>query len=164
MSKKTSNILIISLIVVTIAGIVIGVWNYTSQDAYINEKTITLADDVQSEEMKVNLSGIAPGVKATYTLNLQANSGDSFDAVMDFEKTGADSLAPYIAVEILVDGESVGNGSLAELLDGKQFNFHIDFDGTTAVEVEIIYSMGLDVGDEAQGTSADFDMILTSTR
>ncbi len=163
MSKRTEYILIISFIVLTIVGIVFGIVAFCGQDAYANEKTIVLEDKVQSE-MKVSLTNIVPGESCNYSLHLKANKGDKFDVVMDFEKTDADSLAKFIDVDIIVNGESIGMSTLAELLEGKQIKFIADFDGTKTVEVEIIYSMSVDIGDEAQHTSADFNILLTSKR
>ncbi len=163
MKKKIEFILIASLIILTCVGIVFGICNLVSQGAYINEKSITLRDNTTSE-MEIQLLDIAPDTQSEYTINLKANKGDSFDVTLDFVKTGADSLAQYIDVDVTVNGESVGKSILSQLLDGKQINFCADFSDSKKNEVVIAYKMDADVGDEAQATSADFDVILTSKR
>ncbi len=163
MSKKVSYILILSLVLVTVAGISIGTWNYTSQDKFIDEKTIILQEQSQAE-MEINLSGICPGMTVSYEIHLQANENDYFDITLDFQKTTSDSLAQYIDVEIKLHGEKVDSAKLSDYLGGKQSTFPIQFDHTTAMDIEIVYIMGLDVGDEAQNTTADFTILLSAER
>ncbi len=162
--KIIEYILIISLIAATATGVGIGVWSHNSQETYTNEKTVVLTGETQTEQIKVSLSGITPGASAAYTVHLKASKGDSFALCVDCTKTGADSMAPFIDVQVLVDGQHVGQLPLSSLLGEEQLEFRIKFDNTTDVEVKIVYSMSLQVGDEAQNTAADFDLMLTTTR
>ncbi len=163
LNKRTETILTVSLVAITAIGLLIGTWLYVSQDKYINRKVLVLSDKEQTE-MEVWLGGIAPGVDMSYTIDLKANRGDGFDVLMQFEPDVGNSLAKFLDVEVLVEGQSVGKGSLIEFLDGRSLSFRADFKNKPRVEVTFIYSMGIDVGDEAQGATADFDIILTSKR
>ncbi len=163
MSKKASYILILSLVVVTMVGIAIGIWSFVSQDKYINEKTIVLNEQPQTE-MEVNLSGLCPGMSVSYEIHLKANEGDAFGITMDFEKTDTDSLAQFVDVEVRLSGEKIDGAKLSEYLGGKQITFPTKFDSTSEIDIEIVYSMGIDVGDDAQNTTADFNIILSAER
>ncbi len=163
MTKKACYILIIALIVVTMVGIVIGVCNDISEDKLSKQKTIVLNEQTQTE-MEVNLSGICPSMTVSYKINLKANKGDSFDITMDFEKTDTDSLAPFVDVEIRLKDESLDSAKLSEYLEGRQITFPAKFDSDAEIDIEIVYSMGLDVGDEAQNTTADFNIVLFAER
>ncbi len=163
MSKKTSYILILSLVVVTMVGIVVGVWSYVSQDKFINEQTIVLNEQPQTE-MEVNLSGICPGMSMSYKIHLKANEGDYFDITLDFTKTGTDSLAQFVDVEVRLGGEKIESAKLSEYLNGKQVAFPLEYDDTSEIDIEIVYSMGLEVGDDAQNTTADFNIVLSAKR
>ncbi len=156
-------ILAVAMILVTVVGIGIGIWSYTSHDAYINEKEITLSDQTSST-LEVHLGGITPGDKVDYTLHLNANRGDGFQVEMQFAGTGNTALAPYIDVEILLGTETVVSASLADLLEGESASFSADFTNTKNVDVTVIYKMKTSVGNEAQGAIADFDVILNSKR
>ncbi len=162
-SKKTSYLLILSLVVITMLGVVIGVWFYVSQDKFSNEKTIVLNEQPQTE-MEVSLSGLCPGMSISYEIHLKANEGDSFGLTMDFKKTDADSLAPFVDVEVKLGGETLDGAKLFEYLDGKQITFPTEFVGTSNIDIEIVYSMGIEVGDEAQNTTADFNIVLSAKR
>ncbi len=163
MSNKVSYILILSLVVVTMVGIAIGIWSFVSQDKYINEKTIVLNEQPQTE-MEVDLSGICPGMSISYEIHLQANENDNFGITMDFEKTDSDSLARFVDVEVKLNGEKIDSAKLSDYLSGRQITFPLKFDDTSEIDIEVIYSMGLDVGDEAQNTTADFNIILSAER
>ncbi len=163
MSKKIEMILIISLIVITVTGIVLGTVSYFNHDRYINEKTITVKDGSQTE-MAVSLTDIHPGESAVYSLNLRAGRGEVYNLELSFEKGEAVSLAPFIDVAVRIGGEPVGQARLSELLEGKSLAFKADFHKKTSLSVELVYSMDLAAGDEAQGTVADFTAVLYSKR
>ncbi len=163
MSKRTSYILILSLVVVTMIGIVIGVWNYVSQDKFTGEKTIVLNEQPQTE-MEVNLSGLYPGMSISYEIHLKANKGDTFDITMEFEKTDKDSLARFVDVEVRLNGEGIDSAKLSEYLGGRQIAFSAEFDDAPEIDIEVVYSMSIDVGDDAQNTTADFNIILSSEK
>ncbi len=163
MSKKSAVILLIFASILTASMIGAGVWAYTSQHRYINEKTLTLGDNMQ-EELQVALGGFTPGTSQAYTLNLRAHTGDRYHLNLDFQKTGDDSLADFIHVEIFVGDASMGSCKLSALLNGESFDFPIYFDSNAQIDAKIVYHMYSDVGDEAQGTRADFNIILTSKR
>ncbi len=162
MSKRISCILILS-VVVTMIGIIIGVWIYVSQDKFADEKTIVLNEQPQTE-MEVSLSGLVPGVSVSYEIHLKANEGGSFGITMDFEKTDSDSLAPFVDVEVRLSGEKIDGAKLSEYLGGKQIIFPAKFDDTSEIDIEIVYSMSIDVGDDAQNTTADFNIVLSAKR
>ncbi len=163
MSKRTSYILILSLVAITMIGIIIGVWSYVSQDKFVNEKTIVLNEQPQTE-MEVSPSGLCPGMSVSYKIHLRANEGDSFGITMDFKKTDTDSLAQFVDVEVRLSGEKIDSAKLSEYLGGKQITFPIEFDGTSEIDIEIVYSMGIDVGDDAQNTTADFNIVLSAKK
>ncbi len=163
MSKAAVYILILSLVLLTSVGAVLGIWNYTSGEKFANGKTIVLNEETKTE-MEVNLSGICPGDSTSYGIHLEARESDLFDVTMNFKKTGQDSLARFIDVTVKLDGENISTAKLTDYLDGKSIAFPTDFDGRSTVKLEIVYSMDLEVGDEAQNTAADFNVILTATR
>ncbi len=163
MKKETVCALVSSLFVLTAVVFAIGAWIMNGQNRYSDEKTIFL-DGTEQTEMQVSLSGLYPGKQESYFLHLNANMGDAFKATLVFEKKGTDTLAPYVEVEILVNGNALERGTLAEYLNGKEIDFTLAFQKTTHAEIGFVYSMGLDIGDEAQNTSADFDIILSTKR
>ncbi len=163
MSKRASYILILSVVAVTIAVLVFGMISFSSGKKFADEKTVVIGENTQTE-MEVSLTGFYPGASKSYQIHMKANKGDKFKVTMDFEKTGEGSLAKFVDVEVIVDGEQADKAKLAEYLDGREISFSAEFEDTKTVEVEIVYSMATTVGDEAQNTAADFDIKLSSER
>ncbi len=162
-SKAISYILTLSLVVMTVIGIVIGVYNKVGEQKLQNETTIELGEQKQTE-MKIDLTGIHPGDSTSYKINLNANKGDAYISSITFEKTGTDSLAPFIDVEIKIGDERIDGARLSDYLGGRRAEFTADFSDTDSLQVEIIYSMSVDIGDEAQNTTADFKTVLNVER
>ncbi len=163
MGKKAAYICIILLVAVTVVALVAGVYTYTSQNKYSEEKTVTVDGETKTE-LEVELKEFVPGSREFYEIKLKGNRGSKFDVSMNFEKLKTDSLAKYIDVEIFVDGKKVDGNSLDVYLEGKSTEFEVDFSDEEIKTVSIVYEMGLDVGDEAQEKSADFKVVLTSKR
>ncbi len=163
MKKRISYLLIMMLVVVTEIGLSVGVWNYTSKQSLSKETTIVLNKQEQSvSEMAVNLTGICPGESVSYEICLKAKDGDTFNVEIDFEKTGEDSLAKFIDVTIMLGETEVGTAKLDEYLKGKRVTFEAQFNGEQTLNVEIVYDMKPEVGDEAQNTIANFKVSLTA--
>ncbi len=163
MGKTVSRVLILFICAVTAVGIAVSVWNFTSQEKLTNEKTIVIDEKTQTE-MDVSLHDICPGMSVSYYINLKANENDRFKALMDFQKTESDSLAAFIDVDILVNGTKISSSKLSEHLGGKQIEFDANFENTSEIRIEIVYSMDLEVGDEAQNTTADFNIVLSADK
>ncbi len=157
--KLLSLIFIVVLSAVTLVDLGYFVWKRMQKRSFSNEKTIYL-NETEQTEMEVHLSGLCPGDNASYELRLKAIEDAAFDIVMSFDETGASSLAPFVDVEIRLQGEKIDGGKLSEYLEGKLVSFSTRFDSTTQINLEISYGMGLDVGDEAQNTTADFSITL----
>ncbi len=165
MNQLTKNILIIALIVLTLGGIALGTWSYISGEKYSDEKTIELGgSQTVSEEMEVRIGGFVPGVSADYTLHLKANQGDAFHVALSFKRGDTDALARFLTVAIYQGETLLTEGELTEYLDGKTTEFDLSFTDTDQLDIRIIYTMHTDVGDEAQGTSADFEILFESER
>ncbi len=160
-SKIIGRILVLFLCVLTLGGIGVAAWTLAGQDKLTDDKTVIINDKTYTE-MDVELNGIVPGDKITNSFTLKANKGDSYFTTIEFKKDGSDSLAKFIDVDVFVNKERLSSAKLKEHIDGKKISFEADFSESEELEIEIVYSMGIDVGDEAQSTTADIKLILTS--
>ncbi len=152
-----------SLLVLLISAVSVGVYHTVKEirdDTYISGETIII-DGKEQGRMEVSLADIVPGTERSYTLVLKPNRESGFDMKMEFKKTDTDTIAQYIDVEIKVNGQSIASDKLDVLLSGKKTEHKVGFNSKAEILVEIIYKMSLDIGDEAQGTSAEFDVKMT---
>ncbi len=157
-SKKATAMIIFVVMVVSTLAIVLVIWWDRTQQAVVDDVTIILDGETQ-KELDVTLSDFLPGDSKSYTVQMKNGAEDALTVEMSFEKADTDSLASFIDVEISVNDEKVDSAKLSEYLQGKTIPFPTEFIAGSTHEVEIKYSMSIDVGDEAQKTTADFQVV-----
>ncbi len=162
MSKTTACIIIAVLIIATAIAIGVGVWVYDSQNKYIYEKTVTL-DEEPVSELGVSMSDICPGMTFEKKVLLKANPGDKYELELSFEKTGSDTLARYMTLDVYLGDTLIRSASLMSFLSGETAKMTAAFQDTKALELRFVYSMSLEVGDEAQNTTADYTVHINSS-
>ncbi len=117
-------------------------------------------EGVEKKELSVSLEDFCPGYSTSYSVLLQGK--ENLRLQIAFRPEEEVSLAPYIDVQILWDTECLSQGKLSEYLAGKETEFVGNFTQVSEQEIQIVYSMGLDIGDEAQNAVAEFKLILDS--
>ncbi len=165
MIKKLSIALAILLSITAVTCVVVFVIVHNSNKNLITNNETIIVNEEEYTEFKVSLSDIAPGVEQVYFLPMTVTEGGNYQVTFAFENTGEeDSLSKYLDTEIRLNDEKVDGAKLSELLAGKQVVMPLELEKGAEVEVEIVYVMGLDVGDEAQNTKASFKLTLTVER
>ncbi len=160
-SKKTTAMIVFTVIVFAFLAILILIWWDRSQQAVVDDVTVII-DGKTQKELDVTLSDFLPGDSKSYTVQMKNGAEDALTVEMSFEKADTDTLAPFIDVEVSINGEKVDNAKLNEYLQGKTISFPNEFVAGSTHEVQITYSMSIDVGDEAQKTTADFQVVFNS--
>ena len=125
-------------------------------------KNITVSEDGATEsvlavrELKLN-----PTESKEYSVNLVCAATGSYHIYLDYEEKVDGGMKPFVDVSVKFDSEVVYEGELAALLDGDEvIHFEDELHETESLVVSICYLMPYDVGNEAQGTYADFDIHL----
>ncbi len=149
MSKKITIALIALCLAMTVCGTTIYFVNKSDNDLS-NKTEINLNGDT-AKELEVTLTDFYPGSTQTYEIKLKGNSADDYTVTINFrddEKSGM--LENYLTVVISTDKVSIEK-SLKELLEGDEISL-----GKNASNIKIRYTMPESVGNESQGTTADF--------
>ncbi len=152
------------LLSVTVAGIIVGFRTLHSQELFSRDKTVTLRGTRSRTERAVSLEELYPGALLISTIHLKADPGDRYALTLQLVEDGETPLADYIDIELRLDGETVGRTTLRDCLNGQAFSCTATFAEGGNAELELRYSMDETVGDEAQGTAADFLIILDAER
>ncbi len=116
--------------------------------------------DTKAKTVNVTLTEFLPGESKSKKITLKNESENEYSLKLKFEKTGEDSLAPFIDVVVKIGGEQQPAKTLKELFASDAIPFKMTNVHGAELEIEVIYSMSLDVGDEAQRTKADFDILI----
>ncbi len=161
--NRAAYAVVLILAVLTVSGVILG---FSILKAHKNtdvQATIEIDGDTR-ETLGVSLTGFYPGRKQEYTLNLVYNVKEEYETTLIFEKTDGGSLENYIKTEIEVAGEQIDSGLLETYLGGETVSFSHRPASSKPVKVVIRYTMPLDVGNEAQKTSVDFNILFTTKK
>ncbi len=138
-------------------------WYFISQNDTAYEQYAVLGDGFHTVTAS-DLEEIYPGAEVKYNLKLIAKQKDEYHMTLRFHKTDASPLGEFVRVELRVNGEPLDSDMLANYLSGKEIVFTADLTQERMMELEIVYSMGAEIGDEAQNAEANFDIVISSER
>lgn len=114
------------------------------------ESDATIEIDGETHKtLEATLTGFYPGSSQDYTIVLTSETSESYETYLSF-RDGSGELQNYIVVTVSTGTEEIEK-PLSELLGGETL-----FLGENVSEIKITYTMPEEVGNEAQGTTADF--------
>ncbi len=125
-------------------------------------ENITVSEDGVTESiLAVRDLKLCPTESKEYSVNLVCAASGSYHISLDYEEKKNGGMKPFVDVTVKFNGEVVYEGELAALLDsGELIQFEGELHAEEPLVVSICYLMPYDVGNEAQGTYADFDIHL----
>lgn len=101
---------------------------------------------------------LTPGAKKEYHVNLICEATGVYFIHLDYQETHDGGLKEFVKVEIELGGELIYEGGLSELLDGLVIETEGELVADDPIVATFRYEMPLEIGNEAQGTSSDFDI------
>ncbi len=161
--RKIYLALILALAAATALGISIGVYNMSMRNTDVTD-VVVLKDNETHTAKAVHLDGMAPGEPMSYALALKADVGETYHVSMSFLGGQVVDLATYVYVRVSLGENIVGEMPLSDALDGKTIQFTTTFLTTDTSQLNIVYTMGEHVGNEAQGKSADLRVALLAEK
>lgn len=165
MARK--HIVLLSVVAVIILGLALLALVLMLNNDFTNNITIKLKEDGDTYKTIENFSanGLHPGgAPKEYTINLTSSVRDSYIINLSFVETEEGELKNFVEVTITY-GEDTQTYLLAELLDGETVTFeNVEVANGEDAVITVSYSMPSEIGNEAKGATADFDIMLTATR
>jgi hypothetical protein len=116
----------------------------------------------ESEVVEFEGLGLVPGEKLEYTLNVSTNDGVAHTIVFDFREEKVSPLADYVYVKLTIGDDVVCDTLLADVMDAGSIGYKYNLSADAECEVNITYYMPEDVGNEAEGAEAWFDLYITA--
>ena len=96
-------------------------------------------------------------------MHINAKKQDTYVVTLDFNELKDNGLKSLVNVRLMLGDIPMYEGTLESLLaDGTTVTFECAPSDDNKVSMKVIYSMSVDVGNEAMGASADFLVTLTS--
>ena len=160
MNKKTVFIIISALLML---GLMASMLLMLMMKAHVNfPKNIKVREDGVTEDVfAIRDLQLCPTESKEYEIDLFCDASGDYNITMAYGERKQGTMKHYVDVVVKANGETVYQGKLSKLIDGKEI---VSFDGTLLAEhpltVTVTYTMPYETGNEAQGTSADFDIHL----
>lgn len=135
----------------------------TAQNDFSKEITVEI-NGTTTSLLKIGELNLKPGEDCEYNVNLKSKATGDYKISLDFTEITYSELKNFINVEIIVRDDEIYTKTLSELLDGEEnTEFICSLKGDVATRIHIRYYMPQEVGNEAQGKVADFNVVLTAT-
>lgn len=160
MKNKNINMLIVGLLLLGLMAVMLIVFLGKAKEDF--PKNITANENGVTESiLAVRDLKLNPTESKEYSVNLVCAASGSYHIYLDYEEKEDGGMKPFIDVTVKFDDEVIYEGELAALLDGDEvIQFEGELHETEPLVVSICYLMPYDIGNEAQGTYADFDIHL----
>lgn len=118
-------------------------------------------DGVTEDVFSVRNLRLCPTESKAYDVDLFCEASGDYNITLSYVETKPGAMKHFVDVAIKLNGEAVYTGKLASLIDKKEI---VSFDETLFANdpqtVTVVYTMPYETGNEAQGTTADFDIHL----
>ena len=160
MKTKSLNILIVAFCLLGIIAIMLIAFLEQAHEDFPNNITVS-SEGTTETVLEVRDLQLTPTEKKEYAVNLVCDASGDYDISLDYQETRDGGMKPFVNVMVKCADTVVYEGKLSDLLDGSAV---VEFAGTLEAKdplvVTISYEMPYEIGNEAQGTSADFDVVL----
>ncbi len=159
--KKSISILILSLAVLVFVGMMLFVVTSTLQNEFVRSIRLQ-ANGITQEKMEITGLNLKPGDTREYELNYSCSGGGSYDLSFVFNSAGEGGMEKFIVVEV-ENGDRKVTVPFSDLLkDDNGIELTLRLDEKLKDTVYMRFSMPREVGNEAQGLTADFCVVMTA--
>ena len=148
--------MIVALLVIGAMAIMLILFVDKAHDD-LKESIKVNSDGVTYETLTVKDLKLTPDESREYTVSLTCAASGSYYISLDYEEMKDGGMKSFVDVTVKCGEAEVYNGSLTKLLDEDHIiKFEGELHATEPLVVSICYKMPYSIGNEAQGTYADF--------
>lgn len=164
MKKRSSDVLLVALCLLAIVSSLLVMFIGNTHEEF--EQNITVNQDGQTDSVVAirNLT-LNPNESKQYSVNLVCDLSGSYIVDIDFIEIDDGGMKQYVQTVVRRDGIIIFSGGLDELLNtDKILSFESVLNGRNPVVLTFEYIMPYEVGNDAQGTTSDFDVNIKITK
>lgn len=148
-SKPIFGYIFVALAFVAVVAVV--TWTVLQRQSNLEETTVIELNGATSKTLKAELTDFYPGSEQEYKIVLTGETAGNYVISLNFRDVkNSGSLEKYLTATIKANDITIQK-QLKELLDGEVIEL-----GKGVEQITIVYEMSEDIGNEAQGTTADF--------
>ena len=158
MKDRSFYILLVAILLLSLMALMLWLFLHKADEEF--EGSILVKENGITETLiPVRDLTLVPGDKKEYDIKLVCQASGSYFIHLDFEERDDGGMKEFVNVVVEFDGVQVYEGRLTELLDdGKIIETEDNLYAEDPVIVTVRYIMPIETGNEAQGTSSDFDI------
>lgn len=159
MKKQIITLMIFAIALCGVAAVVLlnhleGAKNTFETDLRIERNGVT------TEKLEVTDLALIPGSQTEYTVNMTCRIGGTYDLTLTFEEQKESPLKDYVVIELVHDGEILETAWLKDVLAGEPLSSQCYLSEDVSSRLVVRFRMPEEVGDEAKGLDAAFDVNL----
>ena len=160
MKNRTLSTLIVALCTLGAMSVILVVFLINAYEVF-PENIKVRENGVTESVFEVRDLRLCPAQSPEYDIDLVCDASGAYNITLSYEELLPGNMKHFVDVVVQANGETVYIGRLSKLIDDKEV---VSFDGTLEADepltVTVRYVMPYETGNEAQGTSADFDLHL----
>ena len=157
MSSKFITFLFIAAAVMSVLFSGLMIYVFVLKDSILDE-VVLVRDGVNEVELVVDDLQLTPGATKQYNIVLNSKETGSYTLDMLYNETVDGGMKQFVDVQILCAEEVIYDGTLADLLGGREILHSLTLERGMVYDLTFIYSMSDEVGNEAQKTTTSFDI------
>ena len=152
-----------AFLLMLVAAIYLIAYNLSQSEL---QKTISIkGDGVTTDRIEVRQLLLHPGETQEYTVTFKSELEGEFAISLDYCETRDGGMKPYVNAVISSGDRVLFNGALETLLQkNRTVHFDAELNPKDPLTITLCYSMPENIGNEAQATFAEFDIIVTVER
>lgn len=156
--RKGMTIGLIALGVLIIIGAVLSVY-WLTRDKRVIEVDLDAED---AQVVKFDDLCLLPGESSGYTLSFSGEYSKEYNVKLRFgDMAPEQALKHYARLRLEQDGEVLYDELLSDTFEGDAIKLKMKLIGKTQ-DIEVRFYLPADVGNEAQGAEADFELLITA--
>ena len=152
---------LVLLAVMILIGVALMAWMLVT-DYSKNVIQVFVSDDA-TEILQFKRFGLIPGDQCQYEIDLTSSILESYDLKLDFVETEEKTLKHYARVKIESGEDVLYDELMADIFEKDDLVLKVDVPEKKNTELIITYYIPLEVGNEAKGAVAIFELLLTAT-
>lgn len=106
---------------------------------------------------------LIPGEECSYQVTLTGENPKAYDVTLHFEELFDLGLRKFAFVKVSLDGKIILDDLIDTVMRSDDIGFTVDFGAEKDSQLEITYYLPLEVGNEAKGKEAIFDLYITAS-
>lgn len=158
--QHVKQILLVITGILIIIGLILMWWSLASAN---NKDVIKISvEDGLNQSVTFENLSMVPGDSCAYTLRLSSKYADRYTLYLDFEELEEKTLKEFAYVRLQSDGQIIYDQLLKDAFVDDTISIPVDLTQGHE-EIEVIYYLPIEVGNEAKNAEAIFQLLITAS-